>query len=93
MKEKVLLTDWKMAGLSKLSWYLFYHNYEGLLCYLLFFFLDYDAISHRIVLRSDCSNLIDRFITCEAYDKFICKKIQYDYGYGIKKFKTIIQDF
>lgn len=67
VKENILLNDWRNAGRSTLHEFAEAEDYDSLLRYLLFFFIDYHSSSQTLSLYVDATNFLDRFIQGEFF--------------------------
>ncbi len=66
-KERMLLNDWQSAGKSALDEFSKVGDYDALLHYLLFFFIDHNPITQKLNLRGDATDFLDRFIKGEFF--------------------------
>ncbi len=74
-KERMLLRDWQSAGKSALDEFSKVGDYDALLHYLLFFFIDHNPITQKLNLRGDATDFLDRFIKGEFFIAWTKKQI------------------
>lgn len=61
VKEEMLLENWENAGHQMVHSLFQGGNYDFMLCYLLLFFLKYNAVHHKLSLREDALSLLNSF--------------------------------
>jgi hypothetical protein len=66
-KEKMLLNDWRNAGRTALNEFAKADDYDALLRYLCFFFIDCNPSTQKLSLKGDATNFLDRFIKGEFF--------------------------